>query len=180
MFSQLSLSLSLTSPSTTSFTTQRPWTASSVCLHHQMTESVVSLSDTESAFSQLSQLSQILPHHSPSSTPCIGSTFQDNAHSETSKLSAALQSPHPQMVHRHYPMCRSQITHPVYPIDPARLKGLRLCLRVLRPCLQLKLTPSMLCQTFHFSCRVLHTTLFCHLVLHSPQPIQHQGSGPFW
>jgi hypothetical protein len=35
MFSQLSLSLSLTSPSTTSFTTQRPWTASSVCSHHR-------------------------------------------------------------------------------------------------------------------------------------------------
>jgi hypothetical protein len=79
MFSQSSLSLSLTSPSTTSFTTQRPRTTSSARSRPRTTESVVSLSDTESAFSRFSR---ILPRRSPSSTPRVGSTFQDNAHSE--------------------------------------------------------------------------------------------------
>lgn len=79
MFSQSSLSLSIPSPSTASFTTQRSRTTSSARSRPRTTESVVSLSDTESAFSRLSR---ILPRRNPSSTPHVGSTFQDNAHSE--------------------------------------------------------------------------------------------------
>lgn len=76
IFSQSSISLSIPSPpATTSFTTQRQRAPStgSARSRPRTTESVVSLSDTESAFSRISR---ILPRRNPSTNS------RDNAHSE--------------------------------------------------------------------------------------------------
>ncbi|KAH9063993.1 hypothetical protein EDB87DRAFT_1829702 [Lactarius vividus] len=85
MFSQSSLSLSLPSPSSLSPTSLSPPTQvhrspSISRWRPRAAESMISLPDTESAFSRLSR---IIPRRNPSSAPArVGSTFRDDGPSE--------------------------------------------------------------------------------------------------
>ena len=83
MFSQSSLSLSISPPSPTtapSISTQVHRSPSSSRWRPRTADSMISLSDTDSAFSRLSR---IIPRRNPSSAPArVDCTFQDNAHTE--------------------------------------------------------------------------------------------------
>ncbi|KAF8271163.1 hypothetical protein EI94DRAFT_1721021 [Lactarius quietus] len=68
MFSQSSLSLSISSPSASSFTSQVQRSPSSSRWRPRGADSTTSLSDTESAFSRLSR---IIPRRNPSSAPAV-------------------------------------------------------------------------------------------------------------
>ena len=97
-FSQSSLSLSFSSSTTPSLPTKAHRSPSSSRWRPRTTDSVVSLSDSESAFSRLSR---VFPRHKPSSAPaCVVSTSREDAPSEdehphppTSPSSAASLAP---------------------------------------------------------------------------------------
>ncbi len=80
LFSQSSLSLSLPSPTTPSPPTQAHRTPSTSRWRPRTAESMISLPETESAFSRLSR---IIPRRNPSSAPAqVGATFRDDGPSE--------------------------------------------------------------------------------------------------